>query len=125
MTAVSGHLRGQRVREERRKRGWSQKELAKKAGVSPSFVGNLEGDTYQKPHPGNLRSVEKALGLSDGDLDAVPPMIDSSTADEIRSQLPPDVQRTVAMIIGWLMSMPLERRKAEIEFLENRAFGLH
>lgn len=124
MTAVSGQLRGQRVRDAREARGLSRPELAKKAGVSPSFVANLEADVYRKPHAHNLRKVEKALGFEAGDLDGYPPMIDSQTADQIRSQLPPDVQRAVAMVIGWLMGLPAERRSVEIEWLEDRAFGI-
>ncbi len=35
-------MSGRRIRQERLKMGWSQEELAEKAGLHPSFIGQLE-----------------------------------------------------------------------------------
>lgn len=50
------------IRELREKRGWSQSELAAKAAVSRSFVGDLEGG---KPtvEASKLLDVFQALGF--------------------------------------------------------------
>lgn len=123
MSTVSGTTRGQHVREQRRRLGWSQKRLAKEANVSPSFVQNLESDMFKRPQAGHLRDIERALGLLQGSLTGEP-MLDSARADRIRRELPADVERTIAMLIGWLMGLPPERRRLEMEFLEDHTMGL-
>jgi transcriptional regulator with XRE-family HTH domain len=123
MSTVSGTTRGQHVREQRRRLGWSQKRLAKEANVSPSFVQNLESDMFKRPQAGHLRDIERALGLLQGSLTGEP-MLDSARADRIRRELPADVERTIAMLIGWLMGLPAERRRLEMEFLEDHTMGL-
>lgn len=52
----------ERVREARRARGWSQSELATKAGVSRPTVARIEGG--QHVLMGTLEKVTEALGLA-------------------------------------------------------------
>ena len=51
------------IREERKKRGWTQQELADKSYVSLSTVRRLETDPDYKPSSIMLYSVSNALGL--------------------------------------------------------------
>lgn len=52
---------GQRVREARRARGWSQSELAERSGVSRPTVARIEAGTQVRV--GTLNAVAEALGM--------------------------------------------------------------
>ncbi len=53
---------GQKVRKERRKRGWSQEELAKKAKVHRTYVGMIER-AEKNITLGNIEKIARALNL--------------------------------------------------------------
>lgn len=58
---------GGRIRRQRREIGWSQAELAKKAGLSPSFLSEVE--TGKRGISGsNLVRIAEALGVRAGFL---------------------------------------------------------
>ena len=60
-------LFGNRVRELRRERGWSQVYLAEHTGLSKTFICNLE--TGQKePCLGTIQVLADGFGISLGDL---------------------------------------------------------
>ncbi len=61
---------GQRVRDARLAKGWTQGDLARIAGVTQSNVSNVE---QGKPNvkSGTLLSLERALGLWPGELMAI------------------------------------------------------
>lgn len=56
-----------RVRELRRERGLTQRELAQAAGLSRSVVARIEQGNA-KPHPDSLAAIAYTLGLSVSDL---------------------------------------------------------
>ena len=56
------------VRLERDRKGWTSEQLAKKAGVSHSWVRNFEAGIIQNPGADRLRALEEALGLRLGEL---------------------------------------------------------
>jgi transcriptional regulator with XRE-family HTH domain len=67
--ALAGHV-GDRIRSERRRRRWTIRELARRAGLSPSLIGWLEAG-----NAGSLAAyaaVGRALGLR-AELDLVDP----------------------------------------------------
>ena len=49
---------GMRIRQVRKARGWSQDELAKKGGISMSFLGHIERGT-------RIMSLETFVGICD------------------------------------------------------------
>lgn len=51
-----------RLRRERERRAWTQKELAQEAGLSPTSVSNLETEK-QGAYPGTVRKLAGALGV--------------------------------------------------------------
>lgn len=57
-----------RVRELRYDRGWTQAELAEKAGVKLATVKKYEGPNVKRPHPHMLKAVADALGVAPTDL---------------------------------------------------------
>lgn len=81
---------GDRIRTAREQHGWSQEELAERAGVSPNTVGSIELGN-KRTQPGKLTAVREALGIA--------PL--AVVAEE--QGYPPDV-RIVRDAIGmWLM----------------------
>lgn len=79
---------GQCIRARREELGWSQDELARRAGVSRSTVYRLEVGTTTSLYPANLLSVLDALGLEvtvgpeSGD-DAVPQDVGTSVESDM------------------------------------------
>ncbi len=58
---------GEILRRYRERAHFSQEELAERAGVSGGAISALERGVRQQPHPGTLRRLADALGLSEGD----------------------------------------------------------
>jgi len=55
---------GARVRHEREKRGWTVRELARRAAVSPGAVSKLEGGARLSPSLDLGKRLAKALGVT-------------------------------------------------------------
>ena len=62
MDAVS-----QRLREERLRSGWSQKDLARESGTNVDTVSSIETGQHE-PRPSTLRKLARALGIEVRDL---------------------------------------------------------
>lgn len=72
MENIYQHI-GRRVREERRRRGWTQEQLAERADSHLSFVGQLERG-IKKPSLVTIKKIADAFGTKAGDLlDEGPP----------------------------------------------------
>ena len=69
---------GHRVRRERVKRGWSVRELARRAQVSPGAVSKLESGVRVSPSLELGKRLAKALGVT---LDYLAGMYDEEEAD--------------------------------------------
>ena len=59
---VSPSIFGQRLREARTLRGWTQEQLAKESGISAAVISHFETGTRQRASAANL--VKLATGLS-------------------------------------------------------------
>lgn len=57
-----------RLRTLRRRRGWTQRELAEAAGVAKITVARLETGA-QTPRPGTMAQIARALGVRITDVD--------------------------------------------------------
>jgi len=57
-----------RVREIRLRMGWSQQELADRAGVSQASIANLESGNTRRVDFDMLDAIAEALGVQPGDL---------------------------------------------------------
>ncbi len=55
------------VKEMRRRRGWSQKDLAKASGVGQDTISGLESGRHE-PRPSTLRKIASALDVEVADL---------------------------------------------------------
>jgi transcriptional regulator with XRE-family HTH domain len=53
----------QRITHERLRRGWSRADLARKAGIDPSYVTRVEQARFAAPSVEKIRALAAALGL--------------------------------------------------------------
>jgi transcriptional regulator with XRE-family HTH domain len=53
---------GQRLKEERQLKGWSQRDLAHETGVNPDTISGIETEQHE-PRPSTLRRLAEGLGL--------------------------------------------------------------
>jgi len=58
---------GQRLREERQFRGWSQRDLARETGVNTDTISGIETGAHE-PRPSTLRKLAEGLGIEVRDL---------------------------------------------------------
>ena len=57
-----------RVKEEREKKGMTQEELSKKAGVSRTIISGLESGTINVTTTKTLKKIAEALGKNVSDI---------------------------------------------------------
>lgn len=60
---------GQRIRQLRQARGLTQRDLAKKAGISYAYVSKLETGSMSPPRHRVIQSLARVLGASDKETD--------------------------------------------------------
>ena len=68
MLDVMPRISGEKLREVRDRRLLSQRELAEKAGLSPTTILKLEDDRVKEPHPRTIRKLAGALGVDPAEL---------------------------------------------------------
>lgn len=66
-------LLGQRISHERQRRGWTRSDLARKAGIDPSYVTRIEEAKFQHPSIGKVQSLANALNVPMSTLTEPPP----------------------------------------------------
>ncbi len=62
---------GEMIKTLRDRKGWSQRDLAAKAMVTPAYVAMLESGAKQNPSPVVLKRLERALGAKHGELESL------------------------------------------------------
>jgi transcriptional regulator with XRE-family HTH domain len=63
MLDVMPSISGEKLRRVRDVRLLSQRELAEKAGLSPTTILKLEADRISEPHPRTIRKLVQALDI--------------------------------------------------------------
>jgi transcriptional regulator with XRE-family HTH domain len=58
---------GERLKEERLLRGWSQRDLAREAGTTAETISSIETGQHE-PRPSTLRKLAEGLGVEVRDL---------------------------------------------------------
>lgn len=121
----------QRARRERRRHKWTQKELARRAGVGLRSVTNFETEKVT-PQPANLRAILHALGMEEepGDVEptevAPAPRPESGELPECptcgKIQWPADIQPFLNMLGAWLITKPEAGRERVIFSLTRQIF---
>ncbi len=68
MLDVMPRISGEKLRAVRDQRLLSQRELAERAGLSPTTILKLEADRVEDPHPRTVRKLAAALGVDPTEL---------------------------------------------------------
>jgi HTH-type transcriptional regulator, competence development regulator len=68
MLDVMPSISGEKLRRVRDARLLSQRELAEKAGLSPTTILKLEADRVEEPHPRTVRKLARALEVDPAEL---------------------------------------------------------
>ena len=68
MLDVMPRISGEKLKEVRDRRLLSQRELAEKAGLSPTTILKLEDDRVKEPHPRTIRKLADALEVDAAEL---------------------------------------------------------
>jgi len=55
---------GDRVRRLRRRKGWTQEELADRTGIGRRYIGSIETGDVENPEPATVKKLAKAFGVS-------------------------------------------------------------
>jgi transcriptional regulator with XRE-family HTH domain len=81
---------GQRLKEERQFRGWSQRDLARETGVNTDTISGIETGQHE-PRPSTLRKLAEGLGIEVRDLfmeAALPKAPAPSTPGQLKEERP-------------------------------------
>jgi transcriptional regulator with XRE-family HTH domain len=92
---------GARIRRRRKALGLAAKDLARAAGVSPSYVSQLEHGTQERPSLDVVHALAVALGLSSAELFGEP----------VAVALPPTIPPVLAALAG---DLGLDARTTEM-----------
>jgi transcriptional regulator with XRE-family HTH domain len=68
MLDIMPRISGEKLREVRDHRLLSQRELAEKAGLSPTTILKLADDRVKEPHPRTVRKLAQALEVDPAEL---------------------------------------------------------
>jgi transcriptional regulator with XRE-family HTH domain len=111
---------GSRLREERERHGISLRELARRVGVSPSLVSQIELDRVN-PSVSTLYTLVTELGMTMSDVfgEVVPPSapITRRTGDTDSPVASPDTRRVVNLASGVRWERLTPHSDPELEFL--------
>ena len=111
---------GSRLRQERERRGMSLRELARRVGVSPSLVSQIELDRVN-PSVSTLYALVSELGMtmSDvfGDGTQPTPPVRRSPADDDGPLTHPDERPVINLASGVRWERLTPRNDSDVEFL--------
>lgn len=80
-------LLGKRITRAREARRWSRSDLARRAGVDPSYVTRIEEAHYKRPSVDKVTAVANALGIRVTDLTEPEQVIAPPSVEETRAVL--------------------------------------
>lgn len=109
---------GRRIREERKRRGLTQRALADATGLSDRYISNLEQGVRQ-PAPRTVQSIAGALGIQPRDLYANVPSIYkpldadlTALASILKDASPADRARAIDVVRSLVRPSKTRRRRA-------------
>ncbi len=104
-------LLGKRIAAARETRGWSRSDLARKAGVDPSYVTRIEQAHYKRPSVDKVAAIARALGIAVTELTDPPPnLVDAALRGEVETLFRPDEAPLIAAVAKGLRRHSPRRR---------------
>jgi transcriptional regulator with XRE-family HTH domain len=108
------------VKEIRRRKGWSQKDLAEKSGVGQDTISGIESGRHE-PRPSTLRKLADALDVEVADFFREPAFAEKAEASTTRR---PRMTAERALEIADSDSVRREAKGASVEELQQTALEL-
>jgi transcriptional regulator with XRE-family HTH domain len=103
---------GQNLKNFRKKRNWSQSDLAECAGISITFLSDIErGNKW--PYPGTLSNMAKALGIEVYELFLTDCKTTKTPSNETARAIIEDVSLTLQKSVNRAMNQSLEKIKKQ------------
>lgn len=68
MSDVNDLVLGKRIAKAREGRGWNQSDLARRSGVSVSYINRIEAGRYKRPSIERVKAIADTLGVRVVDL---------------------------------------------------------
>lgn len=93
---------GERLRKAREARGWSQSALARRAGLTPGHINQIESGHRANPNSETIEALVQALGVSADWLLGREEGEPSGTAPDDLRDLPPDFVRDLVRLPPWM-----------------------
>lgn len=103
---------GQFIREQRKGKGLTLREAAKRSGVSHPYLSQLENGKNDKPSPDILRKLATVLDLSNKELMLVAGYISEEEAKEIS-----EIENDLKEIDQWVKNQEIELTKFDNDLL--------
>ncbi len=75
---------GERIIQWRGRRGWSQSELARQAGLSQGNISRIEAGIGKMPYGETLAKIASALGITVDELQGAPPPVPADDPELLR-----------------------------------------
>lgn len=123
--ALLTSLIGQRVADARKVRDWSQIDLARRSGVSASYISRLENGEYQRPSHEKLSAIASALGQRVADLTDPPDQKeDSERRRMIESHVGPENADLAEAILEKMRGKPRDDLKTVLNVVEVLLSGM-
>lgn len=117
---------GERVSKAREALDWTQVELARRSGVSPSYLSRLEDGVYRQPSHAKLRALANALGVQVADLTDDP--VDTASRDALRQlierRVGPDDAPLLSEMVDVLADWSPDERSFAVEMAHSMIVNL-
>ena|SRR3712207_6337788 len=97
---------GERIRHLRQEKGWTQRDLATRAGLKPAGISKYELGTHQ-PSLAALKAIAEALGTTTDHLFGIAPESDARLKDLLSrvGELPAEPRSSIAEILDALLKI--------------------
>ena len=116
---------GRRIALARSARQWDQSQLARKAGVSPSYISRLESGSRPKPSMVKLKAIAEALGMTVSQLDgSVEPLDENALREQLVALVGPEWAPTIERALRVVALLPPEDKRMAAQSILSQALGV-
>lgn len=91
---------GKAITAVRERHRWSKADLARRAGVAPSYITRIEQGKFDRPSVDQVKAIADALGVPLAELtNSVPAAVADGIEAELHAMFPPDRAPVIADIL--------------------------
>lgn len=106
---------GEWIRGQREQQGWSQSELARRAGISATAINLLENNKRRQPQADTAKRIAGAFGVT------VEEMYRAAYGDSAQDTQDPELQTQWERLPGWKKRLALLLLEANLSVQQERA----